>query len=369
MERILSLSESLKLLNPDEFILCALSGGRDSVALLHFLKERNFHLAAAHFDHHLRSNSTEDREFCEKLCREWRIPYYSGEGDVGALPGNTEANARSARYAFLEETAERIGAAVIVTAHNADDELETVLLHLTRGCGLNGLTGIRPRLGRVVRPMLQVPRAVIDAYVEENRLPFVEDATNADTTYARNRIRHQVVPVLKSINPRVVEAAAFMTQTLREDMAFLQANRGREAGEKTPVSTVYPPLKETTLLPGDSWEAALWSLTTKRVDKTPGTPPTAEAFYLRIPSVGPLSVRSRRRGDRIHPPFRTGKTVKKWFNELGVPPGEREAVPVLTVGETVVSVAGIGPSKDLLAEPGQEGLFVRWTKKREEQNP
>ena len=122
-------------------------------------------------------------------------------------PAMWRPTARAARYAFLEKTAAQTGAAVIATAHNADDNLETVLLHLARGCGLNGLTGIRPRWGIVVRPMLKVPRSAVDAYVEALALPYVEDATNADTAYARNRLRHQVLPVLRSINPKVAEAA------------------------------------------------------------------------------------------------------------------------------------------------------------------
>lgn len=365
MERILAFSARLGLLPQGELILCALSGGRDSVALLHFLKEHGLSVAAAHFDHHLRPNSGEDALFCRDLCRKWNIPFYLGEGQVADLPGNTEANAREARYAFLERTAEEIGAACIATAHNADDNLETVLLHLTRGCGLNGLTGIRPRRGKVVRPMLKTPRAAVDCYVERFALPFREDATNADTAYARNRLRHQVLPVLRSINPRVAEAAGRMTDTLREDMAFLTAHRPIPA---PPV--VYPPLERLELTGRGSWETALWTVMVEWVDEVPNCPPTPDAFYLCIAPETQLFLRSRQPGDAIHPPFRTGKTVKKWFNELGVPVGEREATPVLTDGERVLSVAGIGPNEKYLASPGRAGLqaclFVQWTKKREE---
>lgn len=359
MERVLSFSRQLELLPRDGVILCALSGGRDSVALLHFLKEHGFSVAAAHFDHRLRPDSAADADFCRRLCEEWDVPFYQGEGEVGRMPGNAEANARKARYAFLEETAKDIGAARIVTAHNADDNVETVLLHLTRGCGLNGLTGIRPRWGLLARPMLKTPRAAVDAYVAAHALPYVEDGTNADTAYARNRLRHQVLPVLRSLNPRVAETVGRMTDVLREDMEFLTAHR--------PILSppaAYPQLERVELTGPGRYDTLLWTLTLQEEAETPDAPPTADAFYLRVPDA-PLALRPRQSGDAVHPPFRTGKTVKKWFNELGVPVGEREATPVLVAGAEVLSVAGIGPDQRFLARPGQKSLFAQWTKKRE----
>lgn len=360
MERILRFSREMDLLPRDGLILCALSGGRDSVALLHFLKERGFSVAAAHFDHRLRPGSADDAVFCRRLCQAWQVPFYGGAGDVAAMAGNTEANARAARYAFLRETAAAAGAAVIATAHNADDNLETVLLHLTRGCGLNGLTGIRPRWGEVVRPMLKTPRAAVDAYVEAFSLPFREDETNGDVSFARNRLRHQVVPVLRALNPRVAEAAGRMTDSLRADQAFLTAHR-----PAAPPPAAYPPLEPMELRGEGPWETPLWTLALGRVEAVPDAPPTADVFFLREPD-GPLALRAREKGDRLHPPFRTGKTVKKWLNELAVPVGQREVTPVLTGGREVLSVAGIGPDRRFLARPGERGLLVRWTKKREE---
>lgn len=366
MERVLSFAAELELLPQEGLVLCALSGGRDSVALLHFLKEHGFSVAAAHFDHRLRPDSAADADFCRRLCGEWGVPFYQGAGDVGALPGNTEANARAARYAFLEEAAAAAGAAVIATAHNADDNLETVLLHLTRGCGLNGLTGIRPRRGQVVRPLLKTPRAAIDAYVERWKLPYVEDATNADPSYSRNRIRHQVLPVLRSINPRVAEVAGAMTDTLRRDLAFLEAHGGRVP--KAAPKRLWPPLSPAPVPREGEVDTPLWTLTLRRTDRAPDAPPTPNAFCLRVPPEAVLWLRARAVGDRLHPPFRTGKTVKKWFNELGVPVGEREVTPVLTWGEAVLCAAGVGPDRNALARPGEPGVLVQWTKKREEPN-
>lgn len=353
MEHILPFARAHGLLPRQGLILCAVSGGPDSVALLHFLKENGFWVAAAHFDHHLRPTSGRDRAFVEALCRDWGVPCHVGEGFVGDLPGNTEDNARTARYAFLERTAERIGAIRIATAHNANDNLETVLLHLTRGCGLQGLTGIQPRRGLLVRPMLHTTRPAIEGYLKEHELAYVTDETNADDRYSRNRLRHQVIPVLESVNPKAVEACARMTDRLRVDFQRL----GPWAPDVEPEPL--PPLEPRTVTVGERVETPLWTLETARAI-CPDTPPTPHAFYLK--PLGPLALRSRQTGDFLHPPFRTGKSVKKWLIEAKVPRQEREAVPVLTAGETLVAVAGLGPQAHCLAKRGEEAIFVTWTK-------
>lgn len=354
MERILSFSRELELLPRDGLILCALSGGGDSVALVHFLKTHGFHLAAAHFDHHLRPNSGADARFAREFCQSLDIPFYLGGARVGDLPGNTEENARQARYAFLEETAAAIGAARIATAHNANDNLETVLLHLTRGCGLLGLCGIQPRRGILVRPMLHTPRAAVEAYLKDQGLSYVTDETNSDDRYARNRLRHQVVPVLESINPRAVEACGRMTDRLRTAQEVL--GPWEPGGEPAPL----PPLESRTVTVGERVETPLWVLETAQVTCR-SDPPTPEHFYLT--PTPELILRARKTGDRLHPPFRTGKSVKKWMIELGLPRYEREAVPVLTAGERVLAVAGIGPEETALARPGERAVMVRWTRR------
>lgn len=354
MERILSFSRELELLPRAGLILCALSGGGDSVALVHFLKAQGFQVAAAHFDHHLRPNSGEDARFARDFCKGLDIPFYLGGARVGDMPGNTEDNARRARYAFLEETAASLGAARIATAHNANDNLETVLLHLTRGCGLQGLCGIQPRRGILVRPMLHTTRPAIQAYLKEQGLDFVTDETNADDRYARNRLRHQVVPVLETINPRAVEACARMTGRLRSAWEAL----GPWEPEREPEPL--PPLERQSVAVGERLETPLWVLETARAT-CPETPPTPERFYLK--PTDELALRPRRPGDRLHPPFRTGKSVKKWMIELGVPRWEREAVPVLVAGETLLAVAGIGPEQTALAGPGERAVMVRWTRR------
>ena len=225
-------------------VLCAVSGGADSMCLLHLLlrlgEREKFSVHAAHFDHHLRgAESEEDRRFVERWCRENGVPCTVGEGEVLAEARRTgrgmEDAARTLRYAFLEETAEKVGAKRIATAHHADDNLETLLLHLTRGAGLSGLSGIPPRRGNIVRPLLEVSREQILAYLEEEHIPHREDKSNNDIAIPRNRIRREVLPVLKSLNPEVSAACARTQRGLREDEAYLSAQAAKAVwmAEKT----------------------------------------------------------------------------------------------------------------------------------------
>ena len=134
-----------------------------------------------------------------------------------------EETARQMRYEFLRGAADAMGCGRIATAHSADDNLETLLLHLVRGAGLHGLAGIPPRRGVVVRPLLTTSRAEIVAYLEANGVAHVEDSSNTDEGYARNRIRRQVVPVLRQLNPRLTESAAETMGYLRTDNDYLNA--------------------------------------------------------------------------------------------------------------------------------------------------
>ena len=221
-------------------VLVALSGGRDSMALLTALEElaedRSLTLLAAHYDHGLRGEeSRRDRDFVMRWCESRGIPLTVGQGDVAGEAKRTrrgvEETARTMRYAFLEETADRGGADCVATAHNADDNVETVLLHLVRGAGLDGLTGIPPRRGRLVRPLLARSRTDIDAYLARKGVPWVEDSTNARTDYARNRLRQEVLPVLRSINPNLNATLAANLVRLRADRDYLYAQAAPAAGQ------------------------------------------------------------------------------------------------------------------------------------------
>lgn len=216
---------ALAALPRDAAIVCAVSGGADSVALLHCLAAlapaMGFSLSAAHFNHCLRgAESDGDEAFVQALCAQWSIPLALGQGDVKARAAETgesiEEAARVLRHQFL-----RAQPGLIATAHNADDQVETVLLNLLRGTGLKGLGAMAPQEGRYLRPLLQVTRAEILAYLEAFGLTWREDSTNGRDNALRNRLRHHVVPLLRQENPSLAATVARSTALLRQDEAYL----------------------------------------------------------------------------------------------------------------------------------------------------
>ena len=176
-------------------VLAAVSGGLDSMCLLHLLtvwgRERNIPVTAAHFNHQLRgAESDRDEQFVRDWCGVRGVPFVSGRGNVRELAGregmSLEEAAREARYAFLTKEKERLGCKYVLTAHHADDNAETMLLNLLRGTGLRGLTGIPAARDFLLRPFLQVTRAELAAYAAARDVPYVEDSTNALDDAARN---------------------------------------------------------------------------------------------------------------------------------------------------------------------------------------
>lgn len=219
-------------------VLCAVSGGLDSMCLLHFMNTwgqmGKFPVMAAHFNHRLRPTADRDEAFVRRYCETEKIPFVSGSGDVRALADreglSLEEAARKLRYAFLRETAEREGCAVILTAHHADDNAETMLLNLVRGTGVKGLTGIPADRDGVLRPFLEITRTDLETYAAAHDIPHVEDETNADPdAAARNLLRLKVMPLLKQLNPHAVE---HLNETARQ-LCVIDRSLDMEAEQRT----------------------------------------------------------------------------------------------------------------------------------------
>ena len=223
---------SHRMFGPGDHLLTTLSGGADSVCLARILLNLRdafgITLTAAHFNHRLRgAESDRDQAFVRAFCEEFGLPLILGAEDVAAISkaarSGIEETARDRRYAFFQRAAKEVGANRIATAHNLDDNAETVLLHLIRGAGIRGLSGIPPRRDAIIRPLLPIGRRDIEAYLNHLAQPFVEDSTNRDTIHRRNALRHQVLPLLKEQNPNLAETLLRQSETLREDSRFLDA--------------------------------------------------------------------------------------------------------------------------------------------------
>ncbi|MBQ3496876.1 MAG: tRNA lysidine(34) synthetase TilS [Oscillospiraceae bacterium] len=212
-------------------VLCAVSGGADSMCLLHLLRALSesggFSVAAAHFNHCLRGAASDsDEAFVRGWCAKQNISFYAGRGDAAAHARENgqsiEEAARELRYAFLEKTADAINAARIATAHSADDNAETVLLNLARGTSVDH-AAIAPVRGRIIRPLLETTRTRVEEYLAQNGVPHVEDETNAQDFAARNRVRAHAMPALRSVNERAAENIARAAKTAQREGAFLDA--------------------------------------------------------------------------------------------------------------------------------------------------
>lgn len=207
------------LFAPDERVLVALSGGADSVALLRLLCALGYDCRAAHCNFHLRgTESDRDEAFVRRMCREQGVTLYvthfDTQEEARRRKVSIEMAARDLRYAWFEEVRKECGAAVIAVAHHSDDSVETLLLNLIRGTGLNGLRGIRPKNGRVVRPLLCMNRQEILTCLKEMGQTYVTDSTNLQNLYTRNKIRLDLLPLMQTINPSVKENLLKMTAHL-----------------------------------------------------------------------------------------------------------------------------------------------------------
>lgn len=242
LQRVKPLAEEYGMFPRGGTVLCCVSGGVDSNSLLHFLAGQadiwGFALHACHYDHITQSHSAEHARFVAEQCQKLNIPLYMERLDVPAWAKEhrmgVEEAGRELRYAWFAQLAAQLPDCVIATAHNADDNAETLLLHLVRGTGLTGLGGIPPRRGNLVRPFLHVPRAVITAYAEEKGIPHVEDLTNTDPTYCkRNLIRNEVMPLLRQLNPNLTDTMTTAAASLRQDGDFISARASAVAMDIT----------------------------------------------------------------------------------------------------------------------------------------
>ncbi|MCQ2189715.1 MAG: tRNA lysidine(34) synthetase TilS [Paludibacteraceae bacterium] len=195
-------------------ILLGVSGGRDSIALLHVLYRLGYDIVVAHCNFHLRgAESNRDSEFVTKHVQDMDVPFYTIDFDTEKYAKENrlsiEMAARDLRYEWFDSLLKLTGCKYIAVAHHSDDVVETFLINMTRGTGLQGLTGIKPKNGNVVRPFLCVSRNDINDYIFDNGFDYVEDSTNSEVVYVRNKMRNVIIPALETVNP------SFRTSTIQ----------------------------------------------------------------------------------------------------------------------------------------------------------
>lgn len=234
--RVIEFARAYRMFRPGDRVLCAVSGGADSMAMLHMLhtirQQLGISLCCAHYNHGIRgAEALRDEDFVRRACLELDVPFQAGRGDVTAYAARhgmgLEEAGRTLRYAFLESCAGELDCTRIATAHNAADNAETMLLNLLRGTGLRGACGIAPVRGAVVRPLLCLDRPEIEAYLAEKNIAFVTDSTNLTEDYARNRLRRQVIAPLRELEPNFARKMLSASGAMRTDEDYLQSLTAR----------------------------------------------------------------------------------------------------------------------------------------------
>lgn len=413
-----------------ERVLCAVSGGADSMCLLSQMvslaAQTGFSVLCAHFDHRQRgAESRRDADFVRAWCAEHDVPCFVEAYEGGR---SDEASLRAARYAFLRRVASEQNCRWIATAHTADDQLETMLLNLARGSGLRGMTGIAPVQGDLLRPMLEMTRADVEAYLRAHQIPHVEDSSNASDDYARNRLRHAALPALQSVNAQAVRHAAETASLLREDADYLdslalqalekdgsslEALRSlprpvrarvfrlrfgaglskqhiealhafimedapaaldlpgvrvlREQGRLRAEQTL-PPLPELVLTGGQTVDLPAHSLriTVSETDTVPQIYDSFTVYRFKSAEIrGKLTLTARRPGDAIRLAGRgCTKRLSDLFLEAGVPASERDLIPVLRDDLGPAAVYGFGVAERLTPGEGVPSITVMMERER-----
>ena len=222
-----------------EKVIIGLSGGMDSVCLFHILKDLGVSLEAVHVNHQIRGEEAKrDEQFVKDLCARYNIPFHGYRYDVPKISrekhlSEEEAGRMVRKEAFAQVMKEQ-GAGYVALAHHGNDRAETFLFHLSRGTGVKGLGSMKPVQGTIIRPLLWAERKEIEQYVQEKGYEFVEDATNSQTEYTRNKIRHEIIPALEEINPRCIPHICGAAEKLSAVSAYID----REAEKLCRLSAV-----------------------------------------------------------------------------------------------------------------------------------
>jgi tRNA(Ile)-lysidine synthase len=241
LDRIAEFIARHRMFEPGQAVGVAVSGGADSVFLLHALRELGFRLRVIHIEHGIRgAASIADGDYVARLASTLALPFYIHHTDVPAIEGNLEEAARNVRQAFYAELIASGAVARVATGHTRSDQAETVLYRILRGSGLTGLSGILPVTNEgVVRPLLEIDRPEIEAWLRDRGIVWREDETNQDRTFARNRLRHEILPLLRdAFNPQLDAALANLATLARDEEAYWDSELCRDLPTPNPQPQV-----------------------------------------------------------------------------------------------------------------------------------
>lgn len=225
LSSFISVIEKQSLLKKGEKILAAVSGGKDSMVMLHLLCSAGFNVGVAHINYQLRgSDSDEDADLVKSTCKQLNVPFHIQKADIEKGKTNIQEAARTIRYNFFDALCIEHDYQKIATAHHANDALETLFIQLMRGTGIHGLKAIPVKRGNIIRPLLWASREEIDAYAEHEKISFRNDVSNASDHYLRNRIRHHLLPLIdQKIDPTAIQKLKSSINMLTEDGAAVQS--------------------------------------------------------------------------------------------------------------------------------------------------
>ncbi|MBO5090007.1 MAG: tRNA lysidine(34) synthetase TilS [Clostridia bacterium] len=418
LEKVLNAIKRFSLIEKGDTVTVALSGGADSVALLHVLlalrDELSITVNAAHLNHGIRgAEADRDEAFVKKLCSDLNVSLVCEKLNVPSVSKekhiSLELAAREVRYDFLSRNADGL----IATAHTASDNAETLLFNLTRGSGIKGLCGIPPKRERYIRPLILCSRADIEEYCRENGLSFVTDSTNLTDDYTRNKIRHNAVTVLKEVNPSFEDAVSrtanalsednsaldyyaseLLFKSLSEDGLLIEGLKAAPTAVAKRVIMKYAEALYTDLTLDYFHINALYEICIKGgkislpnklygvcengfLTLNDGESQDLPEFYVEIVKaenvnnllsndvidcdkiVGDLIIRTRREGDTIRLKNRgCTKTLNKLFTENKIPKALRDVIPVVSDDEGVVWVYGMGVSQKCAATAGSKNVAL-----------
>ena len=395
-------------------VLVAFSGGHDSTALLLALREEGHDIVAAHYDHALQEGSALVADHVRRLSETLGVSLTIERRSAPLARGSVQAAARTLRYEFLERAAAETGAAKIALAHTADDLVEGAAMHLLRGCGLAGLRGMPARRGRFVRPLLNVWRSDVMAYLEGRGVVAVEDPANSNLSYARVRMRRLILPALERGRPGIVRrlyAAALSAATMQ---GTINAQAGGTTSREAIASMTLPVAAEcmralyaeaggrlpslsrgqleamVRLAAGKRGGTGIdlpgrlrFRVVGSRVEVVPLVPPLMEAVLSVRSCPGcdeagavhlkpglELTLGHRRPGLRMRPAGGAGtRKLQDILVDARVPREERDALPLVFAGDRLAWVPGVAVDRDLRSDPGETSLHVTVTRILSDRNP